>query len=319
MRSRDRVIAAINGQEVDHVPVSFSYHFPAGNEFGEPGVNAHIRFFEETDVDIYKIMNENLVPYMGNIKVPDDWKQIHSFTLKDEFMIHQIDMVKRILDRCKTDHVTMGTLHGVLASCIHPIESMYGFDAVRELMCAHYREKKQPIMDAFSRIADSMALLAEQYITLGVDAVMYAALGGEDCYFTDEEFTDLVAPLDKMIMGSVKSAGGYCFLHICKKNLAMNRYESYTDFFDVVNWGVYEVPMTLEQGKAIFPGKTVMGGLANRSGILVEGSIEELQLIVKEIIVGMGKVNFILGADCTLPTNLSSERIRAAVMAAREI
>jgi uroporphyrinogen decarboxylase len=186
-------------------------------------------------------------------------------------------------------------------------------------MCAHYREKKQPIMDAFSRVADSMALLAEQYITMGVDAVMYAALGGEDYYFNDDEFADLVAPLDKMIMGAVKSTGGYCFLHICKKNLAMNRYKSYTDYFDVVNWGIYEVPMTLKQGKAIFPGKTVMGGLANRSGILVEGPIKELQSTVKDIIIDMGKTDFILGADCTLPTNLSSERIRAAIMAVREI
>ncbi|MFR2985507.1 MAG: hypothetical protein ACLTMD_05415 [Clostridium sp.] len=41
-------------------------------------------------------------------------------------------------------------------------------------------------------------------------------------------------------MKAIKDAGGYCFLHICKDQLNMDRYKDYGPYADVVNWGVYE-------------------------------------------------------------------------------
>ena len=57
MKKRDRVFAAIRGEEVDHVPCGFSLHFPHDRAFGDASVEAHLRFFKETDTDIMKIMN----------------------------------------------------------------------------------------------------------------------------------------------------------------------------------------------------------------------------------------------------------------------
>ena len=62
-----------------------------------------------------------------------------------------------------------------------------------------------------------------------------------------------------------------------------------------------------------------MGGLANRSGVMVDGTIEELKEASKQVIRDYGKTAFILGADCTLPTEIPYERIRAIAEAAREI
>ena len=56
MTKRERVIAAIQGKEVDHVPVGFSLHFPADAAKGEKGVQSHLEFFRQTDTDIIKIM-----------------------------------------------------------------------------------------------------------------------------------------------------------------------------------------------------------------------------------------------------------------------
>ena len=56
MKKRDRVFAAIRGEEVDHVPCGFSLHFPHDRAFGDASVEAHLRFFKETDTDIIKII-----------------------------------------------------------------------------------------------------------------------------------------------------------------------------------------------------------------------------------------------------------------------
>lgn len=317
MTKRDRVLAVLSGKTPDAVPSGFSLHFPRESAFGRAAAEAHLRFFRETDTDILKIMNENLVPNMGPIKTPADWRCIRPMSLSSQFLSDQLELTRRILERCDRPAYLVGTVHGITASTIHPIEACYGYGPVRELLCAHLRENPQPVLDAMSRIAEAMCLLSQKYIELGVDGVYYASLGGERRYFTDEEFERWIAPFDKQILTAVREAGGHTFLHICKDGLNMERYASYAPLADVVNWGVYETDFPLDRGYALFPGCAVMGGLANRSGVIASGSARELSLAVSELTASQKGRPFILGADCTLATETPYDRIRLMARAAR--
>lgn len=310
MTKKERVLAALKGQMPDHVPAGFSLHFPKESNAGEAGIQAHLDFFRETDTDIIKIMNENLVPHQGTIKTPEDWKCIGTITRESPFIQRQLEFTKEILDRSEPDTYSLGTLHGITASTIHPIEGDYGYDPVRTLLTQHLRENSTPVLDAMKRIAEGMCELARGYAQAGVDGIYYASLGAEYRWFTDEEFAQWIAPFDKLILSEIQKTGCAAFLHICKDGLNMNRYEGYADYCDAVNWGVYEAPCSLEEGKSLFPGKTVMGGLANHTGPLVEGTKEELEEAVKALVSSAGAAGFIVGADCTLPTTIPYERIR---------
>ena len=48
--------AAIKGEMPDGIPSGFSLHFPADQAVGDRAVEAHLKFFQETDTDIIKIM-----------------------------------------------------------------------------------------------------------------------------------------------------------------------------------------------------------------------------------------------------------------------
>ena len=321
MTKKERVIAAIKGEAVDKVPSSFSLHFPKDVAFGDAAVEAHLKFFEESDTDILKIMNENLVPYMGEINQGSDYHMVREMTMEDDFMKDQTELVKKILARCDKDAFTLGTLHGITASSIHPLEKMdpnYTYDEVREKLCRLLHEDKDTVLAGMQRIANVMCDLARTYIELGVDGVYYAALGGETRFFTDEEFEQWIKPFDLQIMKAIKDAGGYCFLHICKDGLNMDRYKDYGPYADVVNGGVYEAPFSLEEGRKMFAGKTIMGGLPNRHGVLVDGPAEAVKEETRKVIREFGKTGFILGADCTLATEQDMSLLRAAVEAARE-
>lgn len=318
MNSRERVYAAVKGKEVDRIPVSFSLHFPAGCENGEKAIKAHLDFIRETDVDICKVMNENLVPNCEGITCGEDWMKIPSFNMKSPFMERQVELAKRILDKGPSDKFYIGTLHGVVASALHPIEKRYGYDLGRLVMVEHLRQDPETVSDALKRITEGMCMLAEKYIDIGLDGVYYAALGGEYRYYSDEEFEKYIEPLDKQILSVIRGTNGYSFLHICKDRLNIERYRSYGDYADVINWGVYEVPFGLQEGRTLFPDKTIMGGLANRTGVLVDGSIMDIKNKVHDVIENSGRERFILGADCTLPTDISYARIAAAVQGARE-
>lgn len=315
MNKKERVQAAIDKQPVDHVPACFSLHFPREIAFGDAAVKAHLDFYRQTDCDILKIMNENLVPAIGEMNSPADWAKVPAYNRHSPFMQQQLDMIKRILDEAG-DAYSLATIHDICASTIHPLEAKYGYEPVRRLFVEQMRTNKQPMLDARQRIADAMSDLAQACIEIGCNGVYYAALGAEKHFFTDEEFAEAVEPFDRQILTAIREADGDIFLHICKNNLNMQRYRNYPDLCDVVNWGVYEVPFSLEEGRKLFPNATIMGGLANRSGVMVDGTIEELQAAVRSLIADFGSTGFILGADCTLPTDIPVERIRAAVHAA---
>lgn len=321
MTKKERVIAAIRGEEVDKIPCGFSLHFPKEAAYGDASVEAHLQFFQESDTDILKIMNENLVPYMGEINQGCDYSMVREMTMKDEFMEDQVALVRKILDRCDRDAFILGTLHGITASSIHPLEKMnpdYTYDGVRDKLCRLLREDQETVLAGMQRIANVMCGLAKTYIEMGVDGIYYAALGGETRFFTDEEFEQWIKPFDLQIMKAIRDAGGYCFLHICKDQLNMERYKDYGPYADVVNWGVYEAPFSLEDGRKLFAGRTIMGGLPNRHGVLADGPEEAVKEETRKVIREFGRTGFILGADCTLATEQDMKLLKAAVEAARE-
>lgn len=325
MTKKERVIAVIEGKEADGVPSGFSLHFPAYQAVGDAAVEAHLQFFEETDTDIIKVMNEHLVPCYGMIRTPKDYyEKIPVMNRKTDFIAEQIEMTKKILDRADKDSFTMGTLHGICASGIHPLEKMgegYNLNEVRQMQLDFLRWDEKKMLDAMKKIADGMCQLAEEYIVnAGVDSVYYAGLGAESKWFTDEEFDRWIKPLDLQIMKAIKDAGGYCFLHMCKSGLNMERYdEDYSALADVVNWGVYEAPLSMEEGRMLFKGKVVMGGLPNRSGVFVDGDEAAVRQAVRDVVNGYGRKGLILGADCTLATEQDRSLVRAAALEARSL
>ena len=317
MTKRERVLAAVFGQEVDVVPSSYSLHFPSEKAKSNKGVASHLEFYRKTDVDIMKIMNEYLVPDFGSIRVPTDWKIIPSFSRKTKFISDFGDFVKKIIDRLGPDDFSLATIHGICASSIHPIEARYGYLPVREMQVSHLREKGEPYLDACRRIADGLCIMADMIFEAGADGVYYAALGGERHFYTDEEFSRAVLPFDLQVIKHIKAKGGYVLLHMCKNNLNMQRFKPYASYADIVNWGVAETNFSLKEGKKLFSTSAIMGGLPNRAKMWTQGSDEDLKKAIKKIIAEMGHKKFIMGADCTLATDLAYERINTAVRTAR--
>lgn len=312
MTKRERVLAALQGLSCDGIPCCFTKHFPLDERFGEAGVKAHLRFFSETDTDIQKIMNEHLIPAAEGLHFARDWREVPSYGPKEEFIERQIDFVKRIMENCKDNGFRVGTLHGACASSIHLLEPRYGYEISRQMLCAHFRENKAVVLDAFKRIAQAQCFLARRYMEeTNLDGVYYAALGGETHFYTDEEFEVAVLEFDKMILDEIHRMGGTAIVHICKNQLNMQRYRDYRDWGDVFNWSVDDAPMTLTEGRALF-GKTLLGGLSNKQGPLITGQFQALKTEIQTIIDKAGKTNFILGADCTLPMNINAMNIHAA-------
>lgn len=319
MTKKELVQKTLNGQIEEAVPSSFSIHFGPDYRYGDAAVKKHLEFFRDTDTDIIKIMNENLFPSNPGVKTSEDFNRIGPFTRKSEFIVHQTDLVKAILDKTGGDSFSVCTIHGASFSFVHTMRPQYqALEEIRRVQVGLYRENPQPYLDAKKRIAEGLSLLVQSVLEAGCDGIYYAALGAEKDMFTAEEFEVEEAPFDKLVMQTAKEMGKTVILHMCKKKLEMERYASYAPYVDVVNWGIYENNISIEEGERIFPGKTILGGLENRSGIIVDGSLEDIRKEVHRLRREMKGKKFILGADCTLESDLPVERIRTATEAARD-
>ena len=319
MTKKELVQKTINGELQDIVPASFSIHFGSDYKYGEAAIKRHLDFFNESGMDIMKVMNENLVPSNPGVRTSDDFSRIGPFTRTSPFITRQTDLVKAIVDETGSSSYVVCTIHGITASLVHTMRPQYqALEEIRKVQVSLFREKPQPLIDAEKRIAEGLCYLAESVIEAGCDGIYFAALGGESDMYTREEFEITEAPFDKLIMDTAKRAGGSVTLHMCKKKLDMERYASYAPYCDAVNWGIYENNIPIEEGERLFPGKTILGGLENRSGIIVDGSIDDIKAEVHRLRAKMKGKKFILGADCTLGADLPMERIKAAVDAAHD-
>ena len=60
MTNKERVINAIEGKRVDHVPMTFSIHFPKEVAFGDAAVKSHLDFYKNTEKKHYPLKRRPL-------------------------------------------------------------------------------------------------------------------------------------------------------------------------------------------------------------------------------------------------------------------
>ena len=113
-------------------------------------------------------------------------------------------------------------------------------------------------------------------------------------------------------MARANKASANNILHCCGYDSNKNDLSVWKDYdAKAINWAVTIEKLDLAEGKKFFGGKAVIGGFDNRSGKLLHaGTKEEIQAFTEEIIKKSGKVGVIIGADCTVPSDIDLERLQ---------
>jgi uroporphyrinogen decarboxylase len=300
MNKVERVRAALAGEAVDRVPASFWFHFEPEVQHGDASVQAHLEYYRQSGVDFIKVMNEH--PYQANvpIKAPSDWRRVRPAPLSAPFYQGQLDEVKRIVDALGGECLAITTLFCPYASGNH---------ASDRLVTEHLKADPEAVSQGLGAIAESLAEFAAACVDAGASGIYYAAQGGEADRFTEQEFVRYVKPHDLAVLNAIRSLGEFHLLHICGDRMRLDLYADYPSH--AVNWAVTLNNPGLTEGYALFK-RAVVGGMDNR-GVIVDGSPQEIEDAVRQVIAGFGTRHLIVGADCTVPTGIPVENIRIAV------
>ena len=302
MNKVDRVRAALRGDPVDRTPASFWLHFPKDVNQGKAAVQEHLQYMADTGVDFLKIFNEH--PYQTNItiKEPRDWRDVRPAPLSSPFFQGMLDEVKAIVDEVGGDCLTVTTIFGPFGEGNH---------ATGSLVTEHMLADPKSVSQGLAAISDSLAEMSLALLEAGTDGIYYSAQGGERNRFTEELFLECIKPHDINVLEAISGQAEFNLLHICKDDIRLEHYLDYPA--TAVNWAAAKSNWNMAEGAAKFD-RPVVGGLHDR-GVIVDGSPEDITAAVHACIAEVNSSRFIVGADCTLPTDNDRAKIRTAVEA----
>ncbi len=326
MDKRTRVLTAMSGGEVDHVPVGFWFHFAGEEASGEGCVQAHLKYYRETDLDFVKIMCDGYFPYPIPVQVncASDWRKLEPMDKNDPFIRGQVERAARIVEEIGKDRCVFYNVFAPFSS-LRFGSAEIGIDD--DTLMKHVREDRNAVMHALDVIAQTNALLSELLITeAGCDGVYYCVQSGEPNRFTPEEYRSIVRPSDLYVLEHANRFSENNIMHMCGWSGEPNQICLWQDYpVKVVNWAVYVEKMTLDEGRLYFGGRTTLGGFEThwdgtvQEGIIYNGTKEELQEYTRKLILNHGKRGLMLGGDCTIDAKIDWERIRWIVEAARSL
>ena len=310
MNKRESLLSLVQGNpRTEGVPAGFFLHFDSKHHFGQAAVDKHMEYFRYTGMDFVKIQYERNYPYLPDIKKPEDWARIPFYGL--DYYADQLGVVAGLVKAAKSEAMVLLTLYSPFMCAIHTVGE--------GMLIDHLQQNPEAVKKGLRIIADSLMGFVREAIKLGIDGFYHSTMGGEDGRFNDPDiFTHYIRPLDLELMTEIDHQCSFNILHICDY---LKRYRDLTQFVDypghVVNTNLQLVDrMATGQEISVLFGRPFMGGL-DRNGIIVNGSLGEIRQETTRVLEA-APARFILGADCTVPSDIDWDHLRTAIDTAHQ-
>ena len=320
---RELVLKAFRGEPVDRVPVGFWHHFTNEDEwlvgFGnqaiiEKNLAGHQAFLAEVEPDFIKLMSDGYFAYpnerLKKVQSIKDLADIEPLGADHPCISEQVELVQKIRAGFTEDLVAIYNIFAPVTYFKWLIGKVAGGDDIIADFLVEDAVLTKRVLDV---IAQDIAALTERIIKeAGADGIYLSVQSIQDARVSAEDYKAFIAPSELVVLEAANAAGGVNILHICGYEGARNDVHLFTDYpAQVINWAVGPEGISLAEGRKLFGGRTVLGGFENgKEGLLYTGSQAVIQDETKRLIAEAGKVALIIGADCTIPSDIEAERIQ---------
>ena len=308
MNKRDAVLSLLDkDHKPGYIPAAFFLHFDPIYHRGQAAVDKHLEYFHYTDMDFVKIQYEQVFPHIPEIQRPEDWARMPFYKL--DFYQEQLGVVEGLVKAAKSEALVLLTLYSPF---------MYAGNTTSQAMLTeHIKQDPEKVKRGMQVITDSLMQFVKECIRLGLDGFYTSTQGGEKDRFTDQAlFQECVKPYDLALMEEINRQCIFNILHVCDYQLP------YSDLSPFLGYPgqIVNTNLELTGGKISAQevsnkfGRPFMGGL-DRKGVITTGSKDEVQKAVEDVL-NMAPERFILGADCTVPSETPWDNLRTAISTA---
>lgn len=316
MTKRELIFAAFDNKETERVPVGFWFHFaPDALHDDSPDVirknmEGHRKFYREFQPDFVKLMSDGYFTYpnpeIASVRTAADLKKIRG-GYGEEWIKRQVALVSSLTGSFGKE---VATFYNVFAPATY-LKWQLREQGVSLGKLAD--EDPEAVRDALNEIAGDIAKLAQAVIRDGgADGIYLSVQKLQDSQLTGEEYLKYIAPSERKVLEAANELSENNILHICGYQGARNDLKIYADYpAKVFNWAVVVEGVSLEEGKKLFGGRAVLGGFANtEDDLLYRGTEGEIRTYTTGLLANAGTTGVILGADCTVPSDIPFERLQ---------
>lgn len=333
---RKEVMAALHNETPTHIPVSFWRHF-ADNEFTDaaeqPAViqtnlNGHQDYYQQVHVDFAKTMLDGYFPYpFRGVKNPLDPAQLSNLqplTADDPWITGQVNLARQQQALVGNRPVFITMFSPVIlfkwALFEHYVEPLTTGD---HRFADLYVQHPETVTAVLHQMAKDLRTLATTLMAnTKIDGIYYSTQSIQDSRVNDHRFFEQVMePIDMEVQSAINEVSPLNILHICGFDGATNQLEWFKDYsLQVINWATGVDHYSLGAGKKLFNDRPVLGGFDNSTkGVLYTGTKQQIQNEVRRLIDEVGTQGVLIGADCTVPRDISYQRLNWAIEAAHQI
>jgi uroporphyrinogen decarboxylase len=308
MNKRELVLQVLDeSKQQTYIPAAFFLHFDPKFHRGQAAIEKHLEYFRFTDMDFVKIQYETVFPFREEIRKPEDLLQMPLYGM--DFYQDQVEIARGLVQAAGKEALVIQTLYSPFMCAGHTVGG--------ERLMQHLLENPPPVRKGIEIITESLRTFVRACIAAGVDGFYHSTQGGETSRLEGSAlFEECVKPFDLSLMNEINEKCEFNILHVCDY---VDGYTDLTPFLDypgdVVNCSLKlgDQHLNPQQIVKMF-GRPFMGGV-ERLGTIQNGSPSDVQEMTRSILVTAPE-RYMLGADCTIPSTVDWENIRAAIQVA---
>ncbi|MBQ1567947.1 MAG: hypothetical protein IIZ80_08685 [Erysipelotrichaceae bacterium] len=307
MNKKERIYAAVRGEETDRLPYAIWTHLPGIDMDPERLADETYKFFKTYDTDLIKTMNNGMyaiedfgceIDYSqiekgGVAKLVstpinslDDFRKIKALDIDEcKAIQRELYMLKLLLEKTKDENVP------VIFTVFSPFTTINKLCGNRILDYIKTGETKV-IHEALKAITDLTVKLVKKVNVSGADGIFFASQMSSYDVTDEKTFREFGEFYDRQVL---KTSTGMCdTIHCHGTNIMFDILKDYP--VDIFNWHAWESLPSLEEAKAT--GKCIMGGLDRRD--ITERNFDKIRFQIQECLKTFEKKKHILAPGCVI-------------------
>ncbi|MBM3343450.1 MAG: hypothetical protein FJY56_15280 [Betaproteobacteria bacterium] len=320
MNKRQRVMAAIRGEPVDRVQVSFWLHNHAAEHTAQALADETIRLHQAFNWDFLKPQSRascfaemwgQQVEFTHQRETPPKISR-HALRSAAEFAnLKPADArqgaLAEQLQALRAVRAAVGDEVPIVATIFAPLMvATYMTPGRREDVLRLMREAPAKLDHALAAIGETLAQYARDCIAAGIDGIFYATTVATQPLMSVEECRRFQRPHDRAILDAAASAP-FNIMHVCGDH---TRFDEFVDYpVAVFSWATTPGNPTLTQAQKR-TGRAVLGGLPGKPQI---GGMQAQALVERAhgAIAQTGGRGHLLGPDCSINPGTPDQLLRA--------
>ncbi len=327
MTARQRVDAALQGEQVDYPPVSLWRHFPERDQTAE-GLAAATREWQALlDLDFIKLMppgdyatidwgarseyrgapggTRETVSYP--VQCPEDWLSIGPVPVNTGFNAEVVRVCSLVREALGPDIPILQTIFSPLT-----IANKLSNGLVSE----HLRSDPEAVHQALEVICDVTAEMTRASLSQGADGVFFASQCATSDLLTEDEYRAFGVAYDQPVLNATRAAGSsFTIVHIHGRNTFFDLLASYDAH--ALNWHDRRVGPSIDEVLRAYRDRAVVAGIDEKA--IESMSVEEAQRQTESARQQSHDRRLLISPGCVIPVGAPLANLAAVVQTARRL